>query len=355
MTINVYPYLILVGVSFLVAAAWLLNRARTQTRLGQQLVRLNETLHYDVPDFLRRCWPILQAGGFSGLRWQLQWFGVTLEGAAGKVDEQEGCLSESFDVEEVTLQVELFHGKHDWEQKYFNRVMADHLFLLLRMDLWIKHGTVRSTFEQTAKLTVFLQHDMKNMLQLVSLAADQLENRRPEQNERLLQSLALSVPAIRDRAGHMLHALLNDSVGGSKRNIALAPTFYQVAALYELKVTVTGEATASVPEEALHSIVDNLLGNYSWQLRHRKSQDMDLHIRLEIEEGQVRVAIGDRHGTPCQWPERLFEPFWSEHGAGRGIGLYQSRQLAIAAGGSLTVSTSTQEPLVFTLTLPLGL
>ena len=122
--------------------------------------------------------------------------------------------------------------------------------------------------------------------------------------------------------------------------------------MYELPVTISGEATVSLPEEALHSIVDNLLGNYSWQLRHQENQDMDLRISLRAEDENVRVEIGDRHGKHCQWPERLFEPFWSEHGAGRGIGLYQSRQLAMSAGGSLSVSASTQDPLVFTLVLP---
>lgn len=353
MTVSFYPYLILIGASILAASAWLLNRARLQTRLGKQLVRLNEDLQYDVPDFLRQCWPSLKAGGFTGLQWRLEWFGAALEGSKGKVEQS--CLRETFEVQEVTLQVMLYHKKNGWEQKYFSQVMADHLFLLLRMDLWIKLGTVRSTFDQTAKLTVFLQHDMKNMLQLVSLAADQLENRTPEQSERLLKALAVSVPAIRDRARHMLHALLNHSASGSRCNISLVPTFEQIAAMYELTVTITGEATASVPEDALQSIVDNLLGNYAWQLRHHQAQKMDLHITLQIQGENVRVEIGDRLGKPCQWPERLFEPFWSEHGAGRGIGLYQSRQLAISAGGSLTVSTSTQEPLIFTLIIPAGL
>lgn len=350
MTVSVYPYLILAGASILLAAAWLLNRARVQTRLGQQLVRLNEELEYDVPDFLRQCWPTLTAGGFSGLRWQLEWFGATLEGGQG--DALGDCLMETFEVQEVTLHVQIFHKKHGWEQKYFSQVMADHLFLMLRMDLWIKLGTVRSTFDQTAKLTVFLQHDMKNMLQLVSLAADQLESRTPEQSERLLKALEVSIPAVRDRAKHMLHALINHSADENKIDIALAPTIEEIASIYELTVTISGAATVSVQEEALHSIVDNLLGNYSWQLRHQKTHAMDLHIDLEVDEENVRVEIGDHLGKPCQWPERLFEPFWSEHGAGRGIGLYQSRQLAISAGGSLTVSTSTKKPLVFTLTLP---
>ena len=62
----------------------------------------------------------------------------------------------------------------------------------------------------------------------------------------------------------------------------------------------------------------------------------------------------DPHGAPCEWPERLFEPFWSEFGRGRGIGLYQARQLAQAAGGSLVAEAVPGRPLKFTLILPVA-
>jgi C4-dicarboxylate-specific signal transduction histidine kinase len=48
----------------------------------------------------------------------------------------------------------------------------------------------------------------------------------------------------------------------------------------------------------------------------------------------------------------LFEPFWSEQSKGLGIGLYQARQLAAGAGGSLEVIASGDRPLVFVLSLP---
>ena len=59
-----------------------------------------------------------------------------------------------------------------------------------------------------------------------------------------------------------------------------------------------------------------------------------------------------RLGKPVRYPERLFEPFWSEHGRGRGIGLYQSRQLVTSEGGSLEAITRDDQPLRFVLMLP---
>ncbi len=60
MIVDLYPYLVLIGGSILLATGWLLYRTRIQTRKVQELVKLNEALSFDLPDFLRQCWPLLQ-------------------------------------------------------------------------------------------------------------------------------------------------------------------------------------------------------------------------------------------------------------------------------------------------------
>ena len=346
---NLYPYLILIGGSILAATAWLLHQARAQTQRSQTLIQLNERLSFDLPDFLRQCWPALQAGGFAGLRWQLDWYGASVRGASGV--ETDRVLYEKFQVQEIELEIQLFQGRRGWEQRYFSSVLAQNFFLLVRMDMWIKLGTVRGTFDQTARLTVFLQHDMKNLLQLITLAADQIEYAAPGKEARLLASLRGALPAMRDRADHMLKALVNNPVRGKPVTVDLASMFRSSAAIHELAAQVSGTADVTVPGESLHSIVDNLLGNYAQQAR-RSARSLCVHISLQTLAGQAVVEITDPEDHPCLWPERLFEPFWSEHGSGRGIGLYQSRQLAQAAGGSLHVEAPADGPLRFILKLP---
>ncbi|MDP1912735.1 MAG: hypothetical protein Q8L20_06400 [Gammaproteobacteria bacterium] len=349
-TVDLYPYLIIVGSSILLAAAWLLHRARAQTQRSQALVQLNEGVRFDLLDFLRQCWPELSAGGFSGLEWKLDWFGASVTGSQGAV--AEGVLHKSFAVREIALDIRLYHKTRGWEQRYFSQVLADKFFLLLHMDIWIKLGTVSGAFDQTAKMTVFLQHDMKNLLQLVSLAADQLENQVPGQEARLLESLQTTIPAVRDRARHMLKALISDQNMGQPVAVSMAPTLRDTATMYELDIKIVGEATVMVPKESLHSILENLLGNYSWQSRQKSSNPTNLQVEIVNEADAVIVRLMDINGKPCLWPERLFEPFWSERGSGRGIGLYQSRQLANAAGGSLEVNALSDRPLQFVLSLP---
>lgn len=350
-TVDLYPYLILVGVTIIAATGLLLYRARMQTKRGQELVRLNEDLQFDLPDFLRQCWPSLAAGGFEGLSWQLDWFGASISGEQGRLTE--GVLYQHFEVQEIKLDIRLYHSKRGWEQRYFSQVMADNFFLLVRMDIWIKLGTVSGTFDQTSKMTVFLQHDMKNLLQIASLAAGQLESRTQGRDEKLLVSLQKTIPAIRDRAQNMLSALVNAQ--SNKRHsvsVDIAAMLKETAAMLELPVQISGEAMAKVSEESLHSIFENLLGNYASMRRRDQDNAQDLQINVHQNIETTVIKIVDLNGLPCLFPERLFEPFWSEKGQGRGIGLYQSRQLAQAAGGSLEATADKNNPLCFELILP---
>ncbi len=101
-----------------------------------------------------------------------------------------------------------------------------------------------------------------------------------------------------------------------------------------------------------HCIIDNLLGNYS--RLERKPGSPSTHLRIDILKNAPKclIYIEDIHGKPFPHPERLFEPFWSEHGGGRGIGLYQARQQVIALGGSLNVQAEPDKALRFVLSLP---
>jgi signal transduction histidine kinase len=354
---ELYPYLILVGSSILAATGWLLHQYRMQMLRTQELIHLNEELDYDLPDFLRQCWPSLQKAGFTGMSWQLNWFGTLVSEDQGMLAGQ--VLEKDFEVQEIALHLKLYRNRRGWEQQYFSNAQADNFFLLVRMNLWIKLGTVQGTFDQTAKMTVFLKHDVKNMVQLLSLSADQLQS-QSGQESKLLNSLREAIPAVRDRAEHMLRAL-GDKPASQKQVdllqeslLPLETILQQAASIYELPVQISGQALVPIEKERLLSIVDNLLGNYSRQSRKSGGQGPKLLISIEKQGDKIVTHIEYVHGKPFPWPERLFEPFWSEHGSGRGIGLYQARQQAKAAGGDLSARATPDQPLQFSLTLPMA-
>lgn len=360
-TTDLYPYLIIIGSSILAATAWLLHQYRAQLQRTQELIQLNESLRYDLPDFLRQCWPILHRGGFQGLYWELEWFGTHLNASYGQPLGEE-VVERVMTVKEIRLLLRLYHIKRGWERRYFSLAQAENFLLLLRMNLWIKVGSVQGAFDQAAKMTVFFKHDVKNMVQLLSLSADQVRDVSAGMEARVIANMQAAIPAVLDRAEHMLRAL-NEQSAVTRRlqdspvaqePLSLEDVLQQTATLYDLPVTISGEALVHIDKDRLLSIVDNLLGNYS-RLARISSLRPDLSISLQRDGKQVLTTIEDKLGRPFPWPERLFEPFWSEHGDGRGIGLYQARQQAHAAGGELSVDASADRPIRFMLTLPAAL
>jgi signal transduction histidine kinase len=119
-----------------------------------------------------------------------------------------------------------------------------------------------------------------------------------------------------------------------------------------LTTEIHGTATAYASLENLHSISDNLLVNYADLARQSPENIPRIIITLSEENGQAISKIQDFNGYPCTRPERLFEPFWSEQPEGLGIGLYQARQLAVNASGSLDILAPPDKPLTFILILP---
>jgi signal transduction histidine kinase len=348
--ISLYPSLILVGVTILAVMVVLLIQSSRHARVNLDLLRLNETLCFDLPDSLRKSWPQLARAGFTGLSWQLDWFGTSLAGEEGIIGK--AFLNRHLEVGEIALDVTLFHGGRRWEQRYFSDSLAENFFLLLHMNMWIKMGAVQGAFDQAAKLELFLQHDMKNIFQFIRLAAEQLEDVKPEHEARLLTTLRSTMPTVRVRAERILGTLSRNAAKVEKCYCRLAEVWQQAVDLHGLTARIQGDPTVFLAEAALHSIIDNLVVNYVDQALRTSEILPCLQISLSQEHGKVTATIQDIQGRPCPWPERLFEPFWSEQREGLGIGLYQARQLAEAAGGSLDTRGTSDLPLIFVLTLP---
>lgn len=347
---SLYPYLILIGASIIVATVWLLGQASRRARITNEMVSLNEKLGFDLPDFLRHCWEPLKKAGFKGISWQLDWFGSSLTMTQGR--EGADFIHRKLEVDDITLVVKLYDGKRRFEQRYFSTVISESFFLLLYTDMWVKLGTVQGAFAQTAKLSVFLQHDMKNIVQLISLVAEQLENTPAGKEEKLLNSLRTVMPTLHDRSERFLSTLSSNSPKGDRGSVRMSEALRKTADIHDLNIAIEGDGQALINEQSLNSICDNLFGNYIDQSRRDPEISPQIEIFIDDADSRLEISIEDRNGKPCRWPERLFEPFWSEKGDGLGIGLYHARQLIQGAGGTLEAITPEDDPMKFVITLP---
>ncbi len=347
---SLYPYFILIGLSIILATSLLLIQARARVEITNELVQLNQSLHFDLPDFLRHCWKPLKKAGFKGVSWQLDWFGSSLsfdEGITGEM-----VIERVLEVQDIKLTLKLYDGKRRFEQRYFSTVISESFFLLLYTDMWVKLGTVQGAFAQTAKMSVFLQHDMKNIVQLVSLMTEQLES-APEGSEvKIITGLKTVMPTLRDRSERFLGSLSSQNTSKSTQHVDLNEALRKTAEIHELSIQVEGTGAPQIEQRALDSIFDNIFGNYIDQSRRHPDAPLSIHVKIEECDSNLKITIIDKMGKPCLWPERLFEPFWSEKGDGLGIGLYHARQLLTEAGGSLVAKTPADRPLEFIVQLP---
>ena len=99
-------------------------------------------------------------------------------------------------------------------------------------------------------------------------------------------------------------------------------------------------------------ILVNLLGN---AIRYSPDGSV-IKIRVDSEGDEAQISVCDQgDGIPVEDQEKIFEKFerlGRSGDGGSGLGLFISRRLANAMGGSLTVKNAKGQGAVFTLSLP---
>lgn len=340
-----YPLLILVGLTIAGVMLFLWRQARTAAQLNLALIQLNEVLHFDAPALLRQSWHILERGGVTGMHWQLNWFGVLLEESLGK---QRGlCATKVIDIGDMNLSISVWLSQTG-ERLYFTRSLVESFFLLLRTDMWIKSGTIDATLAQVAKLSLFLQHDMKNIAQFIQLMADQLQDESSENDAHVMRYLRAASPLVRQRADHIVQTLtLGQPQKEESRELELGVLFQTLSELHQLQINVEGQASIVAPPIALERAFDNIFKNYHDLYRRESGANARVSVQINQQDQGVSVVISDHRVQEKKELERLFEPFWSSDPVGLGIGLYQAKSLLQECGGDLSARHNDTGELIF--------
>lgn len=353
---QIYPYLILTGATIGAVLFTLWRQAKRISRINIALIRLNEQLDFDTPVFLQAAWSLLAQAGLQGISWKLDWFGITVEGQEGKSAGE--SVTREIQVEETRLVITLFQQSARGERRYFNEALAETFFLLLRTDMWIKTGAVQATFMQMSKLSLFLQHDMKNLAQFIQLMDDQLATVPAESERRgTLKYLREAAPLMRNRADRIVRTLTTkqpqDTLAqGPTRSVRLRDEIEQLCQLHHLDCRISGAAEIRAPENILDSALDNILKNYSDSAQRDTRTAPVIHIGIADNSDTIEITMEAPESPPIKQFERLFEPFWSSDPAGLGIGLYQAKNMLEMHHGSLSAHQTPSGQLQFRIIYP---
>jgi signal transduction histidine kinase len=207
--------------------------------------------------------------------------------------------------------------------------------------------------------TLYLEAQMRKL----QLERGNMEHFAPEQLERMVARDMRQIHAMvrliddmldvsRIRAGKLsirparvdLEALLQRIVGDLSHHAADMHS--------ELRLSIVQPVAGCWDEFRVEQVIVNLINN---ALRYGGGKPVD--VRLHADSQNARIEVIDQGvGIPEEVLPKIFEPF--ERGkmegmpAGLGLGLYISRQLAEAHGGTLTARSKPGEGAAFILTLP---
>lgn len=201
------------------------------------------------------------------------------------------------------------------------------------------------------KVSAFVMHDLKNLVSTLSLS---LENAQqylalPEFQHDLLNSLGITVFRMQTLISRLRE--LPEKSGLQCSPVDLLQMAHETAALVKgsaLQVTGT-RVIADGDRDELQKVALNLM------LNAVEATEGNRPVQVEVGEQELPYlrVIDQGCGIPDAYLQHvLFTPFMSTKKHGLGIGLYQSKQIVEAHGGSIEVISKLDHGTEFTVWLP---
>lgn len=263
----------------------------------------------------------------------------------------------------VSLQAELAGNPGRWVELRGRREVAGPNHFGTVIDISPSKAAEARTLAMKDRLMGIASHDLKNPLSAVKMGA-QLIARSEHLNERERRVVA-HITASAERMTRLISQLLDLTrlrLGGGlaleRKEVELEPLIHALAEETRLgsgKLIETHLVPLKVEADPdrLGQVVSNLLTNAS---RHG-DPDKPVVIRLREEQGRMVLEV-ENQGEPITPDvlETLFEPFVQGRGAPRegiGLGLFISREVMQAHGGTLTATSTIDGVTRFVATLSL--
>ncbi|MDK9703696.1 MAG: hypothetical protein OEL20_11205 [Sulfuritalea sp.] len=358
---NLSLFLIVAGLALMAASYRIARLARSYRGRMENLLKL-ASQPLDPLELPAAAWPELAGGGWQRLSWEGSWFGQPVAGMLGaekpvkKAAAVPPLLFELASGDEVTLRLSLTHSAAWGEHRLFAEHLARVFILLLETRLHARTEALSAALAERARLSLYLQHDMRNLAQWVLwVSADFAACDTPEAMLAAARRLRDNAPLAADRAERLIGALGKTPAVEQPGLIDLREATVHAARLAGVEPTIAGEASAWIAAGLLARALDNLFGNVAGAWRETTSASPTLQLRTTPDTPAPMAELD----FFCPWPpgivplppEKIFEPFASGRPQGLGLGLYQARKSLREAGGDLSARPSA-DGLRFLLRLP---
>ena len=226
------------------------------------------------------------------------------------------------------------------------------------------------TREDQLRYVATVVHDLRNPLAAVQLAVGYVTPKRPLPSEGRIREIFGMIGRQLRRLNSLVGDVLN-AVQVESGEIVLRKTicdlgqlaeesvelFQSMSPYHQLVLSCTGSTRLRADATRLEQVLNNLIGNAVKYSPHGSQ----VQVTVTGEDHWVGVAVSDEGpGISPSLQRQIFRPFTrgpSEHEEveGIGLGLYVSKRIIEAHGGSIQVSSSDGRGALFQATLPRGL
>jgi signal transduction histidine kinase len=226
------------------------------------------------------------------------------------------------------------------------------------------------TREDQLRYVATVVHDLRNPLAAVQLAVGYVTPKRPLPSEgrirEIFEMIGRQLRRLNSLVGDVLNAVQIDAGQIVLRRTVCdlgqlaeeAVTLFQSMSPYHhLELSCTGSTTLRADATRLEQVLNNLIGNAVKYSPHGSL----VRVTVIGEDDWLSIAVNDEGpGISSALQHQIFRPFTrgpSEHEEveGIGLGLYVSKRILEAHGGSIQVSSSDGQGATFQATLPRGL
>lgn len=194
------------------------------------------------------------------------------------------------------------------------------------------------------RLTANIAHEIRNPLSAISHAVELLpEEQRAERQERLIRIIGDNARRLNRLVSEVLELGRRDRA--RPEPVALAGFLRQFLDEYAIhdpavweRVVLTADAGAMFcfDRAHLHRVIENLLTN---ALRHAHAVAFEARWAPSANRAELHI-MDDGPGIPEALRSQVFEPFFTTHGSGTGLGLYIARELCDANNAQLELLDS---------------
>jgi signal transduction histidine kinase len=244
------------------------------------------------------------------------------------------------------------------------RPLADNLSLMTKQlrDQIAREAETRQ-FQSFVRLSAILTHDLKNAIEALSLTVANMERHfdNPEFRADAMKSVTGATDNLRALVARLSNPVVTLS-GEHKRPqpVDLVPMLREVCTSiaglarpeHEVSIELPERLYALVDGERLRKVVENLIIN-ALEAMNRKPGLLTV-LAGTTADGKPCFSVSDTGAGISEEfiEEKLFHPFATTKRQGVGLGLYTCREVVVANGGSITVSSQQGVGTTFTVVLP---